>query len=426
MMRTMRENTKVILWIVVVAFVVTIFAVWGLDLRTGQQTGDPNLIGKVNGIPITRAQYQSFYEMLASQFRSASSTQTLTYAQEEFIASQAWDNLIMSILTDQEIEKLGIKASNEEIVSFLRDSPPPEIRQYFVDDEGNFDNQSYQAALNNPEIDWTNLEQLARERIPRLKLQNYLSAQVHVSEDEVLRNYMEENVEMKIAYAKFPMEETDLGDYAPTDEEIKEYYTTHQEEFFEPAKARLDVIRIEFEPSATDLSDAEYTARRVQEQILAGEDFGVLAKTYSEAPTSQVEGNTGFIKKGQREDNYFDALEQMNAGDVSPPVAGESGYYILKLIEKRTGESEEDEYNVQEILIKSMLSRQTVDSLYTLANDMRDKATEIGLEEAAAAFQFEMLTPEPFGEDEPIGELGFVRALNRFAFANEIGTLSPV
>ena len=81
MMRTMRENTKVILWIVVVAFVVTIFAVWGLDLRTGDPTADPNLIGKINETPVTRAQYQTFYEMLANQFRAASSTRSLTYSQ---------------------------------------------------------------------------------------------------------------------------------------------------------------------------------------------------------------------------------------------------------------------------------------------------------------------------------------------------------
>ncbi|UCH83136.1 MAG: SurA N-terminal domain-containing protein, partial [Candidatus Latescibacterota bacterium] len=218
MMRTMRENTKVILWVVVVAFVVTIFAVWGLDLQTGSPTSDPNIVGRVNGVAITRTQYQSFYEMLASQFRASSPTQSLTYSQEEFVAEQAWENLVMSVITEQEIEKLGIGVSNEEIVSFLRDSPPPEIQQYFVDDEGNFDNAAYQTALNNPEIDWTNLEQLARERIPRMKLQNYLASQVHVSEDEVVHSFQKESIEMTVRYVTYPIDTTSVGDYTPTDE----------------------------------------------------------------------------------------------------------------------------------------------------------------------------------------------------------------
>ncbi|MEJ2721696.1 MAG: SurA N-terminal domain-containing protein [bacterium] len=296
MMRTMRENTKIILWVVVVAFVVTIFAVWGLDLRTGTGTADPNIIGKVNGVPITRAQYQNFYEMLASQFRAASETKSLTYAQEEFVSEQAWDNLVLTILTEQEIQKLGITVSNEEIVSFLRDSPPPEIRQYFLDDQGNFDNEAYQAALNNPEIDWTNLEQLARERIPRLKLQNFLSAQVFVSEDELVHAFEAQNVEMTIEYVRFPVDTTSIGDYVPTDDEVKAYYDSHQEDFTQPAKARLDFVRIPFEPSKADFDDARYTASRVHDQLVAGEDFAALASTYSEAPTAQVEGKTGFIR----------------------------------------------------------------------------------------------------------------------------------
>ena len=43
MIKQMRENTKVILWIVVVAFVVTIFAVWGLDLTGGGGPGAEEL-----------------------------------------------------------------------------------------------------------------------------------------------------------------------------------------------------------------------------------------------------------------------------------------------------------------------------------------------------------------------------------------------
>jgi uncharacterized SAM-binding protein YcdF (DUF218 family) len=209
MMRKFRENTKVILWIVVVSFVITIFAVWGLDLRTGRNATDPNLIGKVNGVPITRTQYQQYYESLASQFRSASN-EPLTYSQEEFIANQAWDNLVYTIITDQEIKRLGITVSDDEIVSYLRTSPPPEIRQYFLDDKGNFDDNAYQTALNNPEIDWTNLEQIARERIPRLKLQNYLAAQVFVDQEEVRQEYMAENVELTLEYVEFPIDEMEV------------------------------------------------------------------------------------------------------------------------------------------------------------------------------------------------------------------------
>jgi len=424
MMRTMRENTKIILWVVVVSFVITIFAVWGLDLRTGKSSGDPNVIGRVNGVPITRTQYQSYYEALASQFRAASN-EPLTYSQEEFVGNQAWDNLVYTILTDQQIEKLGITVTGDEIVSYLRNSPPAEIRQYFLDDKGNFDNDKYQAALNNPEVDWTNLEALAKERIPRFKLQNYLAAQVFVTQEEIQLAYMSENTEMKIAYVEFPIDGADVKDYSATQAEIKQYYNSHRDEFVEPAKARIDAVSFELKPSASDLQDAAFTAERVQSQALAGEDIGALAKTYSEAPTSHVDGSTGFIKRGQREDAYFDALDRMKPGDVGLPIRGESGYYVLKLIETKM-EDGQKEYNAQEILIKSTLSRQTTDSLYNIATEFRGLANETGLEAAASEKGYKMLTPEPFTEGVPIGALGFVPALNRFAFANAVGVLSPL
>lgn len=424
MMHKMRENTRIILWVVVVAFVVTIFAVWGLDLETGNPVSDPGKMGTVNGTPITRAQYQSFYEMLAGQFRAASN-EPLTYSQEEFIATQAWDNLIYTVLTDQQIEKLGITVTNDEIVSYLRSTPPPEIRQYFLDDQGNFDDQSYQAALNNPEIDWTNLEALARERIPRLKLQNYLAAEVFVTDDEVERAYKAENLEMTMSYVEFLIDETDLGDFAPTEQEIEEYYNSNQDEFVDPAKARLDVVRFELTASASDVDDAQFAAGRVREQLVGGEEFDVLASTYSEAPTAHVNGNTGFLVRGQRDEIYFNTLDELAVDEISEPIAGGDGFYVLKLLEK-TEEDGQTKYNAQEILIKTTLSRQTVDSLYTMANALRDRAAEAGLDVAVTENEFTMLTPEPFTEGAPIGLLGFVPNLNLFAFANEVGSLSQL
>ncbi len=424
MMHKLRENTRIVLWIVVVAFVVTIFAVWGLDLETGTQVSDPGIMGTVNGVQITRAQYQSFYEMLAGQFRAASNEQ-LTYSQEQFIATQAWDNLIYTVLTDQQIDKLGITVTNEEIVSYLRSSPPPEIRQYFLDDQGNFDDQSYQTALNNPEIDWTNLEALARERIPRLKLQNYLAAEVFVTDDEVELAYEMEKLEMTMSYVEFRIDETELDDFTPTDQEIEEYYNSNQDEFVDPAKARLDVVRFELTPSASDIDDAGFAAGRVREQLVGGEDFGVLASTYSEAPTAHVEGNTGFLVRGQRDEIYFETLDSLATDEISEPFSSGDGFYVIKLIEKKE-EDGQTKYNAQEILIKTALSRQTVDSLYTTANELRDRADEVGLDVAVTEKEYTLVTPEPFTEGAPIGTLGFVPNLNIFAFGNEVGSLSQL
>jgi parvulin-like peptidyl-prolyl isomerase len=426
MLQAMRQNTKVILWVVVVAFVVTIFAVWGLDLQTGSSVTDPNVVGKVNGVPITRSQYQFAYQQYAQQIRASSPNQSLTYAQEQFVRGQAWDAIVYGIVTAEEIERLGISVTDQELVNYLRTTPPPEIRQYFTDEEGRFDNQAYQAALNNPEADWTSLEQLARERIEKIKLNEYLAAQVHVSEREVLREYQSQEIDMSMAYVEFPIATRDLADYEPTREDLRQYYESHMEDFKEAETRRLNIVRIPFEPSAADLDDAVFTMRRVRDQIVAGEEFGAMAQKYSEAPTSFVDGNTGFISRRQRGEPYFTALDSVEAGDISEVVVTDDGVYVLKFLERQQGEDGEIEYNVQEIFIAPMLSRLTTDSLFAVASAIHERASQSDLETGAAENQLELLSPTPFARGGNIEHLGFVRSVSEFAFSNEVGSLSDV
>ncbi len=426
MMRQMRQNTKIILWIVVVAFVVTIFAVWGMDLRTGSSGQDPGVLGRVNGVPITRAQYQAAYEQLAAQFRAASPGTDLTYSQQELVRRQAWENIVISILADQQIEEFGIGVTDDEIISFLINTPPLEIRHYFTDETGKFDYQAYRAALNNPNADWTSLENLARQRIPQLKLDQYLSARVHVSNEEVRRAYEEEKTELTVRYVEFPFDSEDLGDYAPSDQEIEAYYKENLSRYTEGEKAAIEVVKIEIQPSQADVEDILYSLDVIREQILSGEDFAVLAKTYSEAHTADEGGDTGWIGEGYREPEVIQMLDSLGDGELSEAVKAERGYYLIKRLEKRTGEGGSPEYRAQEIYMGLSPGSATVDSVFVLATELREKALTVGLQAAAGERNLRLQTPEPFYRNSPIEELGFVPALNEFAFSNKVGTLSGV
>jgi parvulin-like peptidyl-prolyl isomerase len=423
----MRENTKPILWIAVIAFILTIFAVWGLDVQTGQQSTQSTLVGRVDGVPITRSQYQLQYQQFAQQYRASSNNQPLTYAQEEFLQNQVWDNLVYSILTDQEIERLGISVTDDEIVAYLRTSPPQEIRQFFLDEAGNFDMGAYQAALNNPEIDWTQLEQLARERIPRIKLNEYLTAQVHVSEEEIRMAYEQNNIEVTLQYVAFETSLEEMADYEPDEAAMRAHYDAHPDEFEQPEKARIDVIRIPMEPSELDRAATRETAAELLDDIRSGKvEFGKSAKDLSEAPTSFVEGNTGFLTRGHRDDAFFDALDAVTDGEIADIVDTAEGVYLVKLIEKRENEAGTMEYNAQEILVTHILSRQTTDEVLALGSSIEQKALEVDFAAVAEEFEVDVISPEPFFESSPIGEIGFVPSLTRFAFTNEAGSVSPV
>lgn len=426
MMKQMRENTKIILWVVVVAFVITIFAVWGLDLQSGGMAQKQSLVGRVNGVPITPQAYQSIYAQLAQQFRATSADGGLTSTQQEMLRDQAWENIVSNIITTEQIRKLGITVSDEEVLTFIRTSPPQEVQQYFTDANGNFDYAAYQSALNNPEADWTAVEDLVRQRIPVVKLNQYLMSQVHVSTAEVRRAFDEETVKLVTRYVAFPIDSEDIGEWTPSDEDVAAYYDAHKESYREPEKAALQIVRIPRRPADRDHTDLAYTAGIVRKQAAAGEDFATLAKTYSESYTAAVGGETGFLGAGQRDAVIMEALAAMKPGDVSEPIPSVEGVYIVQLIGSRR-EKGEPQYNMREIYMKLTPGPDTVDSLAAVAASIRDQAAAGGdLAAAANARGVEVIGAQPFAAGMPIPGLGFVPAVSRFAFAGAPGAVSDV
>jgi parvulin-like peptidyl-prolyl isomerase len=424
MMQRMREGTKVILWVVVIAFVITIFAVWGLDLQSGSTGQKQSEVGRVNGVPVSAQTYQQIYSQLAQQFRAQGSGE-LSAAQQELVREQAWDNIVSNIITGEEIKKLGIGVTDDEVLAFLRKSPPPEVQQYFKRDDGTFDYAAYQAALNNPEADWTAVEELARQRIPVLKLNTYLMAQVHVSAAEIGRAYEEENVKLIAEYVEFPIDAEDVGDRKPSDADVQAYYDAHKDQFQDMEKASLEYVRVPIAPSPRDRSDLLFSAAQIRNDAIGGGDFAGVAKTYSEAQTATVGGETGLLDRTQRDEAVMKAVDSLKPGEISEPIPTPDGVYVVQLIETKK-EKGATKYNLREIFIRLSAGSATVDSLTTIAQDIHQRVTEGGdLAAAAKAHGLEVQSTGPFGRGVIPG-LGFVPAVTRFAFTSEASQVSGV
>jgi peptidyl-prolyl cis-trans isomerase D len=424
MMKQMRENTKIILWVVVVAFLITIFAVWGLDLQSTGTARKQSLVGRVNGVSVTPQMYQTIYSQMAQQFRTESGD--LTSAQQEMLRDQAWENIVSNIITGEQIEKLGITVTDEEVLNFLRTSPPAEVQQYFQDKNGNFDYAAYQAALNNPDADWTAVEQLARQRIPIVKLNHYLMSQVHVSAAEVRRAFAEQNTKLVARYVEFPLDAESVGDWTPSEADIKAYYDAHADEYKDVEKATVEFVRLPITPSVPDRNDLVKFTQDIRDDAVKSGDFEAEVKNFSEAQTAQVGGETGFLGPEQRDPAVIAAADALKPGELSQPIVTADGIYVVQLIEKKK-EKSETKYNLRELYVKLDASSTTRDSLATRARDLQETAAASG-DLAAAAKQagLEMGTSSPFAQGFPVPGLGYYPAVARFAFSAEAGAISPV
>lgn len=94
-----------------------------------------------------------------------------------------------------------------------------------------------------------------------------------------------------------------------------------------------------------DISEANQMAARdraaeVVEKARGGQDFAALATEYSDDPASRENGGLlGTFSADQLSEQFQIALRGMEPGDVTDPIEGSAGYFVLKLLGKAEGEA---------------------------------------------------------------------------------------
>ena len=86
------------------------------------------------------------------------------------------------------------------------------------------------------------------------------------------------------------------------------------------------------------LEEISHKAQDLAARAAKGEDFGQLAIANSNSSTALDGGQLGWRKGGQLPQFVLDLVVKMKPGDVSEPVRTPSGFHIVKLNERRSGE----------------------------------------------------------------------------------------
>jgi peptidyl-prolyl cis-trans isomerase SurA len=102
------------------------------------------------------------------------------------------------------------------------------------------------------------------------------------------------------------------------------------------------------------LEDISHKAQDVASRAGKGEDFGQLAISNSNSQTALEGGSLGWRKGSQLPQFILELVVKMKPGDVSAPVRTPSGYHIVKLNERRSGEAPViiNQIHVRHVLMK--------------------------------------------------------------------------
>ena len=202
MMRTMRDNTKWIMLITMLAFAALMVFEWGMDI-TGRTAGLSEL-GEVDGVPVLYDQYQFAYRNLYERTQLAQE-EAITSDQNLEIEDAAFDEVVTQILIRRELERRGIRVSDDEIRQAARFSPPPQFQglEGFQTD-GVFDMQKYQDYLATAsELALLELEAYYRDIIPRTKLMRQLSTGIYLPDAALWSAYRDENEQVESATCRW-------------------------------------------------------------------------------------------------------------------------------------------------------------------------------------------------------------------------------
>ena len=201
------------------------FFEWGMDI-TGQSSGSLGEIGSVNGTPVLYDQYMGTYRRLYDQVAEGQED-PITGAQIKELEDDAWEEVVNSIVIEQELERRGIVVTDEELINAARYSPPPEVvadPNYQTD--GTFDIAKYQRFISVASRDvLLSLEAYYRNLIPRTKLLRQVGSGVYASDGELWDAYRSSHERTAVRYVSFdPLVRVSDEEFEISPDEVAGYY----------------------------------------------------------------------------------------------------------------------------------------------------------------------------------------------------------
>ncbi len=401
MMRQMRENTKWIMLITAAAFVALMVFEWGMD-ASGGAFGMSD-VGRVGGTAVSVEQYQATYRNVYDQV-SRTQDGPISSQQNREIEDMAWDEVVTQILIQKELERRGIRVSDDEIRDAARYSPPPDLQQDpSFQTNGQFDLDKYHEFLASASADrffMQQLEQYYREVIPRSKLMRQLTAGIYVSDAELWREWKEQNEQVAARYlALDPQQRISRDDVEVSEGEIAQYYEENRDEFAIPARAEARYVSLSKTPAAADSADALERAREARQELLEGVEFAeVAARESGDEETADQGGALGTVTRssGDLQLPLEEAIFTLPVGELSEPVETGLGYHVVEVL-SRDGDSAE----ARHILIPLERTDDSEFRLLTRADSLEMLAENQSLDEAAEVLGLQVREGD-LTEDFPI------------------------
>lgn len=168
--------------------------------------------------------------------------------------------------------------------------------------------------------------------------------------------------------------------------EVKKYFESYNKDSLPDITTELEIGEIVLHPQLTKEEKQKYYDKldAIRLRVKSGEDFGFLAKTYSEDPGSSPDGgDLGFFDRTQMAKEFTAWAFKLKAGEISPVFETEFGYHILQVIERRG-----EQVHARHILIRPAITPQSLERVKLHADTIYKNVLDKKISFSAAASKY--------------------------------------
>jgi peptidyl-prolyl cis-trans isomerase SurA len=184
-------------------------------------------------------------------------------------------------------------------------------------------------------------------------------------------------------------------------DEIQKYYDEHKQEFMRPEQVVLRSIEVNTTgKDATEVADLKKKAETARKRIQDGEDFGEIAKRYSDGATAKQGGYLGQYKRGELSKELEDTVFKMKRNELTEVMETKQGFLIMQVLE-HYDEGEQSLAKVENEINEKLYSQRMEPALRDYLKTLREESYVVikpGYQDAAGGGNSEIqevsATPE--------------------------------
>ncbi len=237
MLKSMRKNVKKLspsLWLVIAAFIIAIFAVWGGGGRLGVMGSEKPLVIVGDKKIYSQDYIQTFrrqLEALQSEFKDLDRS----LIEQLGLPQRVLQELIQETLLLEVAKDLGIEVTENEIRERIMNLPVFQRDGKFI----GFD--EYQRILEWNRMSVTEFENSLKQDILLNKVGLLLAANVAVREEEAWENYKKNNESARLEYLVFDKNKINYQE-VPGSQEIQDFFARNQGRYELPERRQGYVV----------------------------------------------------------------------------------------------------------------------------------------------------------------------------------------